>query len=602
MSLQVWLPLDGNLNNNGLSNLKFSAPSIAAVDTAGKIGSCYKSSTSGGWRSDNKVYLGTKQSMCCWVKFTTLNTSSVVIGICGQHNYQALRGMGLNIIPVSSTTGRIAVSATNGSGRTYKDYKSDTLLSAGNWYHICYTYDGDTGECKIYINGELDKTFSYPNQAVREDYMILFAWSLTSSDTIHDTTAYHFIGGSINDFRAYDHCLSPREVKEISKGLVLHYKMDDIDGTVLRDCSGYGHNGTTSNVTLSTTAKKYNKSASFNGSSSFATVDNKACKLTDTISIALWVYSTVWASKQQVIISCTEAGGWDFEFTSNGSYKPKFNVWDGSTYQPATHNTTLASGWHHFVGTWDGFTTRLYIDGVISSSSSAKSTKTPIVYNANNTIFIGAEAYNNTTTPQSGYYVSGLISDVRIYAGVLDATDVLELYSTRASVCNNGSFMSGEFDELDIQAGVNANFITRGDAVKENYVITERDVTWTNNNISSTGTITVHNNKLSCPIYVGGHQYFEFVNKAPSTYYCLGASCNADGTIINKTGAFGSVAAGGATGVVSVGDYEWIRLLWWDQPATVPPFELRLWNGGSVGQASISKNVNTVNATSLIEV
>ena len=42
-------------------------------------------------------------------------------------------------------------------------------------------------------------------------------------------------GFYINDFRIYNHILSPLEIKEIAQGLILHYKLDGF-------CGGVGEN------------------------------------------------------------------------------------------------------------------------------------------------------------------------------------------------------------------------------------------------------------------------------------------------------------------------------------------------------------------------
>jgi len=40
MSLQIWLPLNGNINNQGISNI-IATNSNATINDEGKIGKCY---------------------------------------------------------------------------------------------------------------------------------------------------------------------------------------------------------------------------------------------------------------------------------------------------------------------------------------------------------------------------------------------------------------------------------------------------------------------------------------------------------------------------------------------------------------------------------
>ena len=228
MSLQVWLPLNGDLHNQGLSDLSFSiiSDTNTKLDNNGKIGKCYNndSHTAGGLISDKTIELGQQQSMFCWFKFTDLYSGASLGGsLISQHRTSTYTGMGITIRYVSATTGYLSVSTGNGSSRTYNTYYGTTLLQANTWYHGGYTYDGST--IKIYVNGICEKTQAFSGMSVPADYISCFCWNLTgtSGNTIQ---ANYKLQGSLNDIRIYDHCLSPMEVKELSKGLVLHYPLN----------------------------------------------------------------------------------------------------------------------------------------------------------------------------------------------------------------------------------------------------------------------------------------------------------------------------------------------------------------------------------------
>ena len=228
MALQVWLPLLGTLENLGVSDLEFSVAnaSYTSTDTNGKIGNCYKntSNTDGGIVSNKTINLGTNLSMFCWVKLNSFYNSSSLTGILGQHRYPANEGMGITMRYVSSTTGYLSVNTGNGSDRTYNTYYGNTLLSAGTWYHVGFTYDGS--KIILYVNGVKDKEVSYSGQKNIADYVQVFCWSFNQTNVTQVLHGNYKLNGFVNDVRIYDHCLSEKEVKEISKALVLHYKLN----------------------------------------------------------------------------------------------------------------------------------------------------------------------------------------------------------------------------------------------------------------------------------------------------------------------------------------------------------------------------------------
>jgi hypothetical protein len=74
----------------------------------------------------------------------------------------------------------------------------------------------------MYVDGKLDGnviTVNGNNANARP--FALFAWS-----TDHLAYADYRPNCELNDVRVYDECLSPQEVKEIAKGLRLHYQLN----------------------------------------------------------------------------------------------------------------------------------------------------------------------------------------------------------------------------------------------------------------------------------------------------------------------------------------------------------------------------------------
>lgn len=207
MALQIWLPLNGNLNNQGLNTYTISNTGV--IDSLGKIGSCYSYSKQYTLISGDIISNLSKFSISCWVYLTNASTYNIFTSENSSGYWQFL--LGNNSIKV-----RDSVSGLSGS----RIDKTITAIPSSVWVHVTVVYD--EGVVKVYQNGVLKDTLTFHSGATMNthDKMYIGADGLNNASTYPGNC-------KINDFRVYNHCLSDKEVSEISKGLILHYKLSE---------------------------------------------------------------------------------------------------------------------------------------------------------------------------------------------------------------------------------------------------------------------------------------------------------------------------------------------------------------------------------------
>lgn len=213
MSLQVWLPLLGNINNQGLADLTHTS-GTPAYKTAGKIGQCLDLKTQVVFNCPNLNEIK-EFSIAFWAKVnddTSLTgdwvdvigfTDKKADGTTGTLRWETCYSSSNKVRGISGHD-NATYAITNGPNGNY--------TTKNVWHHIVCVVGTDVKEYR--------------------DGVLTGAWtanggSLTGVFWLGQTNA---INGEINDVRIYDHALSAKEVKELARGLVLHYKLDKVNG------------------------------------------------------------------------------------------------------------------------------------------------------------------------------------------------------------------------------------------------------------------------------------------------------------------------------------------------------------------------------------
>ncbi len=195
-------------------------------------------------------------------------------------------------------------------------------------------------------------------------------------------------------------------------GLVGFWPFDEGQGDVVHDESGYGNDGTIKGM----------YTLDFNENHTGDYVDcgnNSILNITQNISLTAWIKQGDYGLDYEIPVS--KFYSYFLGARNADDHRPTFGLFfsDGSSHylKGSILPDSWLHKWHFLVGTYDGHTMKLYIDGRLNASYSISKTIKPTQYS----VKIGEWAHSD--------WFSGRIAEVRIYNRTLNDTEIQKLYS-----------------------------------------------------------------------------------------------------------------------------------------------------------------------------
>lgn len=414
--LVLWIPGIRDISNQGVSNIDVNNHNVT-IGSGGKLGGCLN------FNASDYQYLSMNTKV---INSDTFTISMWIYpnGVSGAKCLMCCRNGANKAFAMYIINGRLRID----TGTNW----STSLLSDTTWTHIAFVSNGTSQ--KLYVNGELANS-----QTATPDFATVTEFTTIGAEHTNGNNIYNCFNGKLNDIRIYDETLSSTQIKDISKGMIVHYPFADYGFNKEYDISGFGNNGSINGHPTS-----YSGSARYSGSignftnSKYITAPSLP---SNTKTISLWVKAGTISGSQ--VVFADYGSKIAFGFNGNNTTYIVCDLPSGSGY--STGSRCVAGGywkendWNHFVIiklTNDPYTFKTYLNGNILSASSTN-------YWAHTTddLMIGRRS--------TGSPFSGQISDFRAYVTELSEDDILELYHTPISLTKQGTLMTqGEYVEV----------------------------------------------------------------------------------------------------------------------------------------------------------
>ena len=317
------------------------------------------------------------------------------------------------------------------SDRIYST-NSSAAITDSNWHYVTATYD--KSNVILYIDG-------------------VKKYSIAHADTIYSGTGLVKIGigasadsttrfyGNIDDVKIYNYARTPAQILEDMNGgkpantsPIAYYKFDEgfgdynyNSGTQTAKVWLAGGNTCPGDSTCPTWTNdgKFSKALSFDGGDFAESEVSSSLDFYDSMPIttSIWIKTNTKPTNNYGLIMINDNSVGDYaqdksiQITSAGL--ARYYTYDGSEVY-ATGTTDVTDGnWHHLVGTFDGTTQKIYVDGILEGQTAATTTQN----------FVQPKLILSNYVV--GYYdrYIGLIDEAKIFNFALTPDQVVQEYN-----------------------------------------------------------------------------------------------------------------------------------------------------------------------------
>jgi hypothetical protein len=249
--------------------------------------------------------------------------------------------------------------------------------------------------------------------------------------------------GEVCEIIVFNKQLSTTELKQVHTYLGQKWGISNTDRSIVdlagNDDNGLFGNGTVANMPV---YDFYNNGTlRFDGVNDYIFLNNSQLNIASSITVEAWVKYNAqggYNARAYSVITCKgypwtwllEDQSGQFNFRISTSVTADSNV--NSSYSHGLNT------WNHVVGTYDGTSQKIYVDGILRSSTSLSGT----INVSSNDALVGIYNYGD-------YCLTGNVGVVRVYQKALSAAEVAQNYEAQKSKFANTIVQQGLVLNLD---------------------------------------------------------------------------------------------------------------------------------------------------------